>query len=220
MAISISCGKCGKRYSVKDELAGKKFRCKACESLIAVPSRDDDDPFGGMNLKSTGNAFDEDVDEDAPVRSSSSKARQVGAKKQKGSSKKGSGIPAIVVAGMSCWSLSLAHNVIAVGMMVVRHDPTILILIFGNWSWFSAWLLYGLLRRRAVARSRVADISLIIGVFAGLLFAAFVAFSFDRTPLRDPLDPSLTAMVGILFALNGVAAVSMRTKVSKEWFCE
>ncbi len=37
MAILISCGKCGKRYSVKDELAGKKIRCKECETLVAVP---------------------------------------------------------------------------------------------------------------------------------------------------------------------------------------
>ena len=36
MAILAECG-CGKRYRVKDELAGRKVRCKACGEAFAVP---------------------------------------------------------------------------------------------------------------------------------------------------------------------------------------
>lgn len=37
MSISAKCRKCGRRYSVKDEHAGKKFRCKECQAPVAVP---------------------------------------------------------------------------------------------------------------------------------------------------------------------------------------
>jgi hypothetical protein len=35
--ISFACQSCGKRYSVKDTLAGKKTRCPACKTLLVVP---------------------------------------------------------------------------------------------------------------------------------------------------------------------------------------
>ncbi len=35
MPITVRCS-CGKSYQVADKLAGKKFRCKSCESVLAV----------------------------------------------------------------------------------------------------------------------------------------------------------------------------------------
>lgn len=35
MAIEVACD-CGKRYRVKDELAGKRARCPACKAVIAI----------------------------------------------------------------------------------------------------------------------------------------------------------------------------------------
>ena len=35
--ISIDCHDCGSNYSVKDQHAGKKFRCTQCESILQVP---------------------------------------------------------------------------------------------------------------------------------------------------------------------------------------
>ena len=37
MSISAKCRKCGRRYSLKEEHAGRKFRCKECESVVTVP---------------------------------------------------------------------------------------------------------------------------------------------------------------------------------------
>ena len=36
MPISVGCPECGRGYNVKDELAGKKFKCKDCGALVAV----------------------------------------------------------------------------------------------------------------------------------------------------------------------------------------
>ena len=37
MAISVACA-CGKQLKVKDELAGKKIRCPACQAAVVVPA--------------------------------------------------------------------------------------------------------------------------------------------------------------------------------------
>ena len=37
MSISFACTKCGKRYSVKDEFAGKKVKCAACGTSMTLP---------------------------------------------------------------------------------------------------------------------------------------------------------------------------------------
>lgn len=37
MAISVSCPSCARQYSVKDEAAGKKFKCKDCGAVVQVP---------------------------------------------------------------------------------------------------------------------------------------------------------------------------------------
>lgn len=37
MPISAKCRNCGRSYSVKDEHAGKKFRCQECQSSVSVP---------------------------------------------------------------------------------------------------------------------------------------------------------------------------------------
>jgi len=34
MAITFACSACGAKYSVKDEFAGKKTRCKKCNARV------------------------------------------------------------------------------------------------------------------------------------------------------------------------------------------
>jgi predicted Zn finger-like uncharacterized protein len=38
MAIKISCPTCGAEFQAKDELAGKRVRCRACQGVINVPA--------------------------------------------------------------------------------------------------------------------------------------------------------------------------------------
>ena len=46
MAISVACPSCGRQYSVKDEAAGKRFKCKDCEAAVDVPEAGAGDEFG------------------------------------------------------------------------------------------------------------------------------------------------------------------------------
>lgn len=38
MAIATTCEECGRDYNLKDELAGKKFKCKECGAVVVVPT--------------------------------------------------------------------------------------------------------------------------------------------------------------------------------------
>ncbi len=38
MAIEVTCPACGRQYNVKDEAAGKKFKCKDCGEAVSVPA--------------------------------------------------------------------------------------------------------------------------------------------------------------------------------------
>lgn len=98
MSIQVTCDECFTDYKLKEELAGKKVRCKECSAIIKVPAAavDDLDDYG----------FDEDEAEEKPRRppalpgkkSAGSKARRAPADdfedlplpKSKGKSKKGS----------------------------------------------------------------------------------------------------------------------------------
>ncbi len=67
MAIKIECGDCGKAYTVKDEMEGRKIRCKECSAVIVVRSESGDD-------------WNEEVEEEflPPVRKSSKNKRKRG----------------------------------------------------------------------------------------------------------------------------------------------
>lgn len=52
--ISARCPNCRREYQVKDEFAGKKFRCKDCEAAVVVP--DGGAARGGGSSRSSGSA--------------------------------------------------------------------------------------------------------------------------------------------------------------------
>ena len=53
MAIIFKCRRCGKRYKVRDEAAGKRFECKECGQKVRVPTpketHTDDDFLGALD---------------------------------------------------------------------------------------------------------------------------------------------------------------------------
>lgn len=64
MPISIACS-CGKKYRVKETLAGKKIRCADCAELIKVPAQEAEedaefDEFAGLPPARGRNDDDED----------------------------------------------------------------------------------------------------------------------------------------------------------------
>jgi hypothetical protein len=54
MAISVECSACGQSYRLKDEMAGRKIRCKACQTPIEVPLSETEEEWGETSWPATG----------------------------------------------------------------------------------------------------------------------------------------------------------------------
>lgn len=113
MPISVCCGECGRDYRVKDEVAGKKMKCKDCGAVIVVPGGsaanksasgagprkkpiakkaaekdpwDEDDPYSKLDLSGNDDLppeDDDEADEDAPPVRRGSKSSSPSKKKSK-----------------------------------------------------------------------------------------------------------------------------------------
>lgn len=55
MSISVACPSCGRPYNVKDDAAGKRFKCKDCEAIVEVPAGGGEDDFADDDY---GEAYD------------------------------------------------------------------------------------------------------------------------------------------------------------------
>jgi hypothetical protein len=71
MPISVNCPSCGKAYNVKDDAAGKRFRCKQCEAVIAIPeapapSEADGDPWDNLDLSTADDPYGDGETDEAP----------------------------------------------------------------------------------------------------------------------------------------------------------
>jgi hypothetical protein len=111
MPISVDCPKCSKTYTVKDEFAGRKFRCKECGAGVSVPDAaggGDDDPWGDDLDDAGGDAL-------PPKRSSAGK------KKKKS---RGGGMPATVIVAIVCESILILLNLVGVaGNLMSENVP-------------------------------------------------------------------------------------------------
>lgn len=121
MPITATCPKCQKEYRVKDELAGKKFRCKACQAIVTVPEPAADpgghkDPWDDLDL----GAYDDNpyADTDEPL-----EAPRRRKKKSSGKRSRSSGIPGTVIVAIVCESLLLLLRGVGVVGAVVTLDP-------------------------------------------------------------------------------------------------
>ena len=54
MAISVECSACGQSYRLKDEMAGRKIRCKACQTPMEVPLSESEEEWGETSWPATG----------------------------------------------------------------------------------------------------------------------------------------------------------------------
>lgn len=88
MAIGVSCPDCFQKYSVKDELVGKKIRCKACQCVIQIEAP-------ANELDELEDVDDEPVPDSSRARSSKGTkvARQTSEKKKSSKPSASSGIP-------------------------------------------------------------------------------------------------------------------------------
>ena len=83
MSLTVDCPECGKRYKVKDELAGKAIRCRECQATIRIPAAEADEEF---NFDASEMEAEAPPDELPPTRPKSKSAPKPVARKKRASS--------------------------------------------------------------------------------------------------------------------------------------
>lgn len=64
MAISVVCPSCARPYTVKEEAAGKRFKCKDCGAVVEVPGAETE--FGNLSEEDYGDPDASDLSGEAP----------------------------------------------------------------------------------------------------------------------------------------------------------
>ena len=141
MAIKVECGDCGMTYNVKDEMDGKKIRCKECSAVIPVRAE-------------SGDEWGEEEEFQAPVRKTSKKKQRA---------TEFGGRPLTVWIALGCVGMMLTVSlfaIIRVAFMDTSNIPpdvvtvlrvTVLIVV-GPIVIVQATILSGLLKRKSGAR--------------------------------------------------------------------
>jgi hypothetical protein len=105
MSIDVACPECAKVHKVKEEAAGKKFRCKGCQAVVSIPEAAEiaePDPW---------DVADEEAEAPPPM---ARKRKPQPAKRGRSSSSSGSGMPVTVIVSICINALMLAGNLFGI----------------------------------------------------------------------------------------------------------
>src|SRR5690242_387122 len=97
MPIEVVCPSCDKVHKVKDEAAGKKLRCKGCQTVISIPAATesaDADPWENLDENEGGEAM-------PPVVRQSAVDKTRAAKRKRSKSANSTPMPILVSVGIN-----------------------------------------------------------------------------------------------------------------------
>lgn len=234
MPIATVCGDCRKKYTVKSEMAGKRFRCKDCEAIVTVPDMvaDDDDeeedPFGEEERKGSGRpvrqnaAADDDADDyiEPPRRERrirrEPKPKSVKKKRESGPAIPTSAVVALVVQSMLTGFLALGSLGTLVRIANEGDGKNVGSLIGIVVRFIIALIiLLGLFQRKYSARQWSRGLSIFGDIAGGLIILAMVLIA------RNNPDAALTIIVMIgQCAAWTTMIVCLSTDSADDWFVE
>jgi len=210
--VEVSCPSCQKEYKVKPEAAGKKFRCKSCQTVVTVPQPD----AGEVDLLSVDPW--EAVDEDAPpppppprrTRSTS------GGKSARQSSN--GGMPIAIMVSIGICGLLLALNLFGLAANLFFEDGSrsqgggSLIRLVINFT-----IIKGLLDRNNRIRRNAIMLDVIGLVFGPIILIAAV-FGNQQGAANDPGQKSLLiAIIGLSIVLWIVDLVALLQRSARDY---
>jgi hypothetical protein len=231
MPISTLCGDCRKKYTLKDEMAGKKFRCKECQSVVTVPdgqTDDEDDPFAGVDLQSVGKTVrrrrpveedddDDDFDDDDRPSRRESRTNSKPVKKKRS---RGPSIPVSVIIAIVIQSLLTLFPVLGLLATVLANgadSPQELGSCAGLLTRMSIALcvLIGMFQRKHSARqwSRgLCTLGLIFGAIAVALTLAIGAKTDEQV--------GMVMIISFQWAVWLALLICLSTDSAADWFTE
>lgn len=146
MPIDVTCVDCSKHYTLKDELAGKKIRCKACSAVMTVPGKvkkaakpaDDEFPLDDDLFASSESFDDDEEDYDRKAPRKAARAKVPVAKKKKRRSQSGGGFGSAVkrILGVGAGGIMFVISYVVVRALVAGGMASAIS------SWSISWAPY------------------------------------------------------------------------------
>jgi hypothetical protein len=204
MPISVDCPQCGKTFRVKDELAGRKFRCKACRSVVSVPAPpkpSSGDPWDDLDLDSFHDQAPAVHDEDdyefetPPARRRKTRRK----KRARPSSRGGGGMPVGVIVAIVCQCALILLNLLSIVGNIISENPgeacgsVFRILLEGG-------IILGLLEANSLARWGSIVLS-ILGMISSLLCCAGLLLAGMPDDVQREFEGFLVILL-VVFALH------------------
>lgn len=212
MAIEISCAACGKDFRVKDEMAGRKFRCSGCQATVPIPAaKSGDDPW---------ELSDEDYGEAIPDPKDEEESRPTPRKKKRTTRKSRSSdsMPAPVIIAMTCTGVMFCVIILALLGSVIDPDGRKNIIPLLVRLGFNVQIFFGLMNRKSSSRTS----SIVLSVL-GLIFVGFVFFA-AADKLTGGVDGIALQVAVAILVLQGILwttnIIALLTPSASEWCTE
>lgn len=219
MPISVNCPSCGRAYNVKDEAAGKKFRCKQCEAVVSVPESPADtegDPWDNLDLSTAEDPYGDADSDEAPAQLPVRRRKKKPAKRSSG------GLPISVMLAIACEVCLILLNMVGiVGNLMSQNVPGACGSIFRILIEVAA--IIGYVQAQNSARWTSVVLS-VIGILFGLACGVGLMVGGPLLPpqvqQRIPAD-GLVIIVAVIFVQVVIWAVIIGTLVtgsSRDYF--
>lgn len=209
MSIDVLCPTCDKSYKVKDEAAGKKLRCKACQTLIPIPEAvEEADPWDAVDEQSQ-EPWDDEEEEAAPP-----PVVRAGKKKPAKASRSGGGMPVTIIVALCINGLLIAANLFGMVSMLSqggaggRTGGSIARLII------EISIIRGLINRS----DRIRRNSIMLDII-GLVVIAIVAAVVMFGPRQGGMDKTTLMVIFVVQGALWIADMVVLMSPSAKEFC-
>lgn len=214
MPIQVVCPACDKRYKVKDEAAGKKMRCKDCETVIPIPAVEveEGDPWDALP--------GEDEIAEAPARGLPpvQRTKKPQAKAKGSRSGGGGGIPVTVMISIGICAIMIVLNV-GIGIMNMVSGESKSIVGSGVRLAIGVAIIKGLLNRSNQVRW-TAIILDAIGLVLGVLCLGAILVLANQQLLQQMPEGVKTLLI-VAFAVQIVLwivdLVALVSSSARDW---
>jgi hypothetical protein len=187
MSIKLVCG-CGKVIKLKDDSAGKRFKCPSCESILNIPTQNQSAPTKS-SAEPAYSIASAAVPEHSPTVSRTKASRKKNAKLKLGSQFVLGIAAAIIalkfVAVLNClfifptiekWPVAIPLPALTLGDLNVLHEIDITAGTFKDWSCFmTPLLIYSGLAYAFCRGHEWARFAIVVGLIVGALWGAMLA---------------------------------------------
>ncbi|MCA9056012.1 MAG: hypothetical protein KDA75_19400 [Planctomycetaceae bacterium] len=209
MALTVDCPECQQTYSLKENHAGRRFRCKGCGHVITVPAElksggEAEDPWDNLDLaEMEGGDAVEEVTTVRPVAGERFRSESPGKRSRQTALPGLFGLPVAVVIAIACEGVLILFNTANIVMGMLQHTSSGAC-ISGVRVGLEILAILGYLQGNNLARMVSMWLSAL-----GVVLLTTCALLFIVSPQALPAEAQAQVPQGFLYLIAGLMMVEV-----------